>query len=286
METLSGERRPMRKHVPLVAVVWIVIAEATLQATSPSPLSLPIVFVPMPPPNVSSGLHVTAFNLTTPRTPGVPVPAWLAHVPAPHGQLHALPPSPAGCVSREKPSVVGEACAWAVNGGPFTFHGGHCVGGLVSDGKIVASLGTSDAVRWGVTSDGSHVFGPLTDAHVSSFGIIQLLSGFAESGYLVTDRAPTVYPTSALIAPRTAIGVDQDGGLLILTVDGSEGHVGLNLTELAAAMAGLGARYALNLDGGGSTSASAYGRVQDQPTCDDHMGHICERPVASVLCVK
>ena len=250
---------------------------------SPAPL---VHLVAMPPPSPTSGLRVEAFNITTQRTPGVPVPAWLATIPFPQGHVHALPPTPSGCDGREKPSVIGRSCAWMVNGGPFTFLGGKCLGGLVSDGKIVAPLGASDAVRWAVTANGSHVLGPLSDADVTRLRVTQLLSGFLHGGFLVESHKPTTYPRNALIAPRTAVGVDDHGGLLILTVDGSEGHVGLNLTETAAAMAAAGALHAVNLDGGGSTSASSFGEVVDQPTCDDQMGHICERKVASTLCVK
>lgn len=56
--------------------------------------------------------------------------------------------------------------------------------------------------------------------------------------------------------PRTAVGISEDGGtLLLVVVDGrQEGHSrGATLAELGGLMKGFGAHHAINLDGGGST---------------------------------
>ncbi|GAB3124626.1 hypothetical protein GCM10027160_46220 [Streptomyces calidiresistens] len=60
-------------------------------------------------------------------------------------------------------------------------------------------------------------------------------------------------------APRTAVGFSADGTeMYLVTVDGRQEHtVGMTLTALASFMAELGARNALNLDGGGSTTLLA-----------------------------
>jgi len=62
-----------------------------------------------------------------------------------------------------------------------------------------------------------------------------------------------------LIAPRTAIGIDDDGGqLIVLTVDGRQDHSrGTSLLETAQLLLDLGAEDALNLDGGGSSTMLA-----------------------------
>ena len=56
-------------------------------------------------------------------------------------------------------------------------------------------------------------------------------------------------------APRTAIGVKQDGSIVLYTIDGRQsGHsYGVQLKTLAQRMQELGCVEALNLDGGGST---------------------------------
>ena len=60
----------------------------------------------------------------------------------------------------------------------------------------------------------------------------------------------------AILAPRTAVGVDADTGeVLLLVVDGrSERSRGYTMVELADLMVDLGADEAVNLDGGGSST--------------------------------
>ncbi|MDQ7820010.1 MAG: phosphodiester glycosidase family protein [Armatimonadota bacterium] len=81
-------------------------------------------------------------------------------------------------------------------------------------------------------------------------------------------------------APRTAVGVTSAGTLLLVTVDGrGRRHTGMTLFELAELMARLGAREAMNLDGGGSATMVVGGRVVNDPSDG------VERPVASALLV-
>lgn len=56
--------------------------------------------------------------------------------------------------------------------------------------------------------------------------------------------------------PRTAAGVTADGWLLLVTVDGRrpEHSLGASIPEMGALLAALGAKDAINLDGGGSTA--------------------------------
>ncbi|MDI6771381.1 MAG: phosphodiester glycosidase family protein [bacterium] len=70
---------------------------------------------------------------------------------------------------------------------------------------------------------------------------------------------------------RSAIGIAKDGRVLFVTVDrraGRRGRVestGMNLFELASLMRSLGARDAVNLDGGGSATLVVGGRVVSAP---------------------
>ncbi|MBQ8801933.1 MAG: phosphodiester glycosidase family protein, partial [Clostridium sp.] len=61
-------------------------------------------------------------------------------------------------------------------------------------------------------------------------------------------------------APRTALGVRRDGTLVLYTVDGrqSKHSVGLTMTDLANKMVEQDCKWAVNLDGGGSTTASVW----------------------------
>ncbi|HEX2503916.1 MAG TPA: phosphodiester glycosidase family protein [Miltoncostaeaceae bacterium] len=65
--------------------------------------------------------------------------------------------------------------------------------------------------------------------------------------------------------PRAALGLTPEA-LLALVCDGrAEGEAGLTLEELAVLMAELGARRAINLDGGGSAALVAGGRLLNTP---------------------
>jgi phosphodiester glycosidase len=82
--------------------------------------------------------------------------------------------------------------------------------------------------------------------------------------------------------PRTAIGVRADGKILLVTVDGRAARsVGMNLNQLANLMRNLGARYAVNLDGGGGATMWTSSRgIVNNPS--DPSG---ERPVTSAVIV-
>ncbi len=82
--------------------------------------------------------------------------------------------------------------------------------------------------------------------------------------------------------PRTAAGVRADGRILLVTVDGRqpERSVGMTIAELSALLLELGAVEAINMDGGGSTTMAAGGRVVNSPS--DLTG---ERPVGDALLV-
>jgi hypothetical protein len=68
--------------------------------------------------------------------------------------------------------------------------------------------------------------------------------------------------------PRTLAGVRGDGSLLLVTVDGAAPgwSAGMTLREAARLMRSLGARNALNLDGGGSSTMAVRGQVVNRPS--------------------
>jgi phosphodiester glycosidase len=71
------------------------------------------------------------------------------------------------------------------------------------------------------------------------------------------------------VAPRkarTLAGVMTDGRLLVVTVDGGARSAGATLRESARLMRGLGARDALSLDSGGSTTMTIGERTVNDPS--------------------
>ena len=82
--------------------------------------------------------------------------------------------------------------------------------------------------------------------------------------------------------PRTIAGVGSDGRLILVAVDGRAPgfSAGLNFDEEAAVMSSLGARDAVNLDGGGSTTMTIRGTVVTRPS--DATG---ERPIGDAVLI-
>ncbi|CAM5305063.1 hypothetical protein SAVIM338S_00509 [Streptomyces avidinii] len=82
--------------------------------------------------------------------------------------------------------------------------------------------------------------------------------------------------------PRTAAGVDAEGRLILVTVDGDvpTHSVGMRRRHLAELMKQLGAVEALNMDGGGSTTLVWEGNVANRPSDE---GGTQERAVGDAL---
>jgi hypothetical protein len=102
-------------------------------------------------------------------------------------------------------------------------------------------------------------------------------------GFVQPDIPSFYYGFGVRRNPRTMAGVTADGDVLLVTADGRQpGYsVGLSFPEEAAVMRALGARQALNLDGGGSTTMVANGQLLGRPS--DTTG---ERPVGDALILQ
>ena len=89
---------------------------------------------------------------------------------------------------------------------------------------------------------------------------------------------------------RTAVGVREDGTVLLLVADGRAKEAeGLSLTELQQLLCWLGCRDALNLDGGGSTTLflniGDYQGVANCPSDNGRFDHEGERGVSNAVMV-
>jgi hypothetical protein len=100
-------------------------------------------------------------------------------------------------------------------------------------------------------------------------------------GYPVLVRDGSVAVTGACsssvchVNPRTGIGVQADGRLIIVVVDGRQPKYSVGLTMLAFArlMRSLGAVDAINLDGGGASTMVVKGKVVNRPS-DGSLRHV------------
>lgn len=91
--------------------------------------------------------------------------------------------------------------------------------------------------------------------------------------------------------PRTAVGkITAQNKLILLTVDGRTADAaGMSCTELSHVMAALGCDYAMNLDGGGSTTMWVAGEpfngVVNYPSDNGAYDHLGERGAANAIAV-
>ena len=85
--------------------------------------------------------------------------------------------------------------------------------------------------------------------------------------------------------PRSAIAVTRDKRVLLITVDGrSPGNaIGMSIPELAHLVKELGAKTALNLDGGGSTMLYLNGQILNHPCDNRQFDHEGERKIPNMI---
>jgi Phosphodiester glycosidase/SPOR domain len=107
------------------------------------------------------------------------------------------------------------------------------------------------------------------------------INAFAE-GFHWPENPEFFYRFGVRRNPRTLAGVTERGRILLVAIDGRRpGHsVGASFEESAAVMRALGARDALNLDGGGSTGMTVGASLVTRPS--DATG---ERPIADAILI-
>ena len=196
----------------------------------------------------------------------------------------------AGCETRRECVGITETvevqarvhqCRYATNGGPFG--GPTCITPVISNNTIMSDLVLTEGYQCiAMTRDsGDWLLGNISRALYPT--ISNLFCGF---NWLVVNNSVLTYNDTE-IAPRTAFGVDALGRMISLVAEGSEvAHTGLTLNQTAVWMSQLGAKYAINLDGGGSSTSwwHANGGVQGCPTCMDEP-FCCLRSVTTINCL-
>lgn len=181
----------------------------------------------------------------------------------------------------------------AVNGDFFTPEG-RPLGPEVAAGKILSSR-ERPALGWRPGGDPWIGTVEREDAGLSA-GIkvsrsdplgAQVIGGFPElldaGSPLLNAESGADREFAALRHPRTAVAYDPEARLLwAFVVDGRQGSYssGMTLGELTDVLAATGASEALNLDGGGSSTMVADGRILSRPSDDDG-----ERAVRNALAV-
>jgi hypothetical protein len=175
------------------------------------------------------------------------------------------------------------------SGGSGVPRGGYVLAGTGDAARFLrdhAARG-SRAVVTPTLRAGSRAIEPAAYEAIVSGGPRLLRAGLVRIGSIAEGFAPpggSSFFNAFVVArnPRTLAGIRADGRLLLVTIDGRRRgwSAGASLLEAARVMRVLGARDALNLDGGGSTTMTVRGRVVNRPS--DRTG---ERPVSDGLFV-
>lgn len=191
-------------------------------------------------------------------------------------------PPPSACSARLRQTEPYRLDPSGVPGAPFYVEKVRCDGfGLGRKGGTVVS-----APAWSATGQALATLPVGSTARLSwSLGwpaVLDTIGGnptLIENGVIVPGN---VYGSGPFFNrhPRTAVALTAEQRVLFVVVDGRRKRysVGMTLAELAELLRSLGATWALNLDGGGSTTMVIDGEVVNRPS--DPGG---ERGVSSAL---
>ena len=189
----------------------------------------------------------------------------------------------------------------AVNGGYFILPDGPPRGVTMVDGEIIAGQGMSplEGRVWAEFTTGLLL-------HDDGTPQIAQITGDADRGYIRTLDGPLPHTVVGVVNggpglvedgyrhvrqieegfahwagdrdPRTAVGVDLGGGLMLVLIEGRhDDSVGASIPETADVMVDLGAVDATNLDGGDSVTLTIRG---------ERVTTMESRPVADAIIVR
>lgn len=171
----------------------------------------------------------------------------------------------------------------SINGGYFAATSS--VSALISDGEIIAPgpsgetprgafgmLNGKPQITWTLAAEDKIPFNILLPdgKKGKAFSATQAVGGgpvLMKDGKIhVTTKEEGFGGSHTIRHPRTAIGYDGQGHLIMMVVDGRQkASAGVTLPELATLMKMTGAKEALNLDGGGSSAMVAKNEVVNIP---------------------
>lgn len=193
-------------------------------------------------------------------------------------------------------AAAGENAIAAINGSFFDTKVGGSTVFLRKDGEIInLTRGKFTHYReeagFSIDKDGALSIIKRPSEAEGSWASVDTYTLLASGPLLVFDGEPVDQldePFNTNRHPRTAIGITADQRVICVVVDGrsSESH-GMSTTELSKVMHALGCVQAMNLDGGGSSTAWVKDKgVVNHPTDNKQFDHEGERGVANAIVFK
>jgi hypothetical protein len=162
------------------------------------------------------------------------------------------------------------------------------------DGSVISARGSAaawlrEAARVGEIATVTMAFRPADRSRTNPWRAAEDVLGagprlLREGRVQITDVREKMIPRFRRDThPRTAVAALADGRVLLLVADGRQppDRVGMSLDDLARLLLEFGARDAINLDGGGSSTMVLKGLVVNRPS--DPTG---ERPVSDAIIVR
>lgn len=173
----------------------------------------------------------------------------------------------------------------AVNGD--FFNSGNVIapqGITIRNGEQLSPYKSGDHIYFfGILDDGTAVIGNEADYKRLRSRLKQAVGG--GDCLLKNGKAPYAYGGKDP-QPRTAVGIKEDGSVLLVVADGrTSSSAGLSLADLAAYMKLLGAVDALNLDGGGSSTMVVKSRNTRRFETQNNPSGGSERAVGNTILV-
>ena len=175
-----------------------------------------------------------------------------------------------------------------VNADFFAMGGDNHPSGLAIKEGILISKGAAGRPYFALGKDGRAVIG----ADGSSVDETQLITAVGGSDILVENHYPLSFDMvnndfNYTAHPRTLAGFRADGSIILAVIDGRQPSVsnGASLERCALFMILLGAKEAINLDGGGSSSV-IVNRDGEMTTMNSPSGGVLRRVYNSVIVCK
>lgn len=169
----------------------------------------------------------------------------------------------------------------AVNADFYNMATGEPHGIIYKDGRAIKSTNGQSWNFFGIKKDGTAVIGNSSEYESMKANLQEALGGNA-----ILVRNSQIYQTPQTgqdKEPRTAVGIKEDGDVFFVVIDGRQEpySAGISMKDLAQLMLDHGAVYALNLDGGGSSTFTTRKRGEDGLEVDNQPSDRNERSVAN-----
>jgi exopolysaccharide biosynthesis protein len=157
--------------------------------------------------------------------------------------------------------------------------GGQIIGIAIGDGKVLSEPGFSHnepMLVGGFTKSGQFITGSYSINNLLKMGVTEAVSFGPQ---LIVDHKDVVSSSIDSAygwAPRTAIGQNKDGTVVMIITDGrfyhDKRHRGASMEDLAQLFLQYNVVNAIALDGGGSTTMIWNGELQLQPATSTRAG--------------